>query len=591
MTKILGISCFYHDSAAALIDNGEIISAIQEERITRIKNDQSFPSNAIKEICSINKLNLSDIDYFVFYEKPILKFDRILQSYFKTAPFYLTSFIKNIPIWIKDKLFQKSKILNELKKIDKRVKKESIFFSEHHLSHAASSFFTSNYENSLILTLDAVGEWATSSISIGKKNKIEILEEMHFPNSVGLLYSAFTYYCGFNVNEGEYKLMGLAPYGKPIYRELIKEKIVKINDDGSCKINLKYFDYISGSRMVNEKFFNIFKRKNREKDALIDKFYMDIAASIQDILEEIVLKICKYSKKKYNIDNLCLAGGVALNCVANGKIFSKKIFKNVWIQPASGDSGGSIGSALAFWYMHLKKNREISTENVDYMKGSLLGPSYSSSEIENFLTNNNIKYEKFDYEEMAEIISTYMNEKKIIGLFYNKMEFGPRALGSRSIIADPRSEKMQSELNLRTKFRESFRPFAPAILKEYYNQWFEENYESPYMLFVSKIKKEKMIKQKINSGTLEIINNKRSEIPAVTHVDFSARIQTVDKINNPFFYQIIDKFREKTGIPLVVNTSFNLKDEPIVCSPEDAYKCFMTNNIDYLVLENFLISK
>jgi len=477
MTKILGISCFYHDSAAALIDNGEIINAIQEERITRIKNDQSFPSNAIKEICSINKLNLSEIDYFVFYEKPILKFDRILQSYFKTAPFYLNSFIKNIPIWIKDKLFQKLKILNELKKIDNKVKKESIFFSEHHLSHAASSFFTSNFENSLIITLDAVGEWATSSISIGNKNKIEILEEMHFPNSVGMLYSAFTYYCGFNVNEGEYKLMGLAPYGRPIYKELIKEKIVKINDDGSCKINLEYFDYITGFRMVNEKFFNIFQRKNREKDTPIDKFYMDIAASIQDILEEIVLKVCKYSKEKYNIDNLCLAGGVALNCVANGKIFSEKIFKNIWIQPASGDSGGSIGSALAFWYQHLKKSRKIAVENTDYMKGSLLGPSYSSSEIEKFLIENNIKYEKFDYEQMAEIISTHLNEKKIIGLFNNKMEFGPRALGARSIIADPRSEKMQSELNLRTKFRESFRPFAPAILKEYYNEWFEENFE------------------------------------------------------------------------------------------------------------------
>ena len=591
MTKILGISCFYHDSAAVLINDGEIITAIQEERITRIKNDQNFPSNAIKEICSINKLNLSEIDYFVFYEKPILKFDRILQSYIKTAPFYFKSFLKNMPLWVKDKLFQKSKILKELQKIDNKVKQESIFFSEHHHSHAASSFYTSCYERSLILTLDAVGEWATSSISIGNKNKIQILEEMHFPNSVGMLYSAFTYYCGFSVNEGEYKLMGLAPYGKPIYVDIIKEKLIEIYEDGSCKINIEYFDYITGFRMVNEKFFQIFKKKNRERDDPIDKFYMDIAASIQFVLEEIVIKICKYSKQKYNINNLCLAGGVALNCVANGKIFSENIFENIWIQPASGDSGGCIGAALAFWYDHLNNERKISQNKRDYMKGSLLGPSYETSKIEKFLEENNIQYQKLEYNKMAETISDYLSKQKIIGLFTNKMEFGPRALGSRSIIADPRSEKMQRELNLRTKFRESFRPFAPAILKEYYNQWFEGNYESPYMLFVSKIKKEKMIKQKINSGTLEIINNKRSEIPAVTHVDFSARIQTVDKINNPFFYQIIDKFREKTGIPLVVNTSFNLKDEPIVCSPEDAYKCFMTNNIDYLVLENFLISK
>jgi len=594
LTYILGISSFYHDSAAALIKNGEIIAAAQEERFTRKKHDESFPTNAIKYCLAEEKINLTEIDTIVFYEKPFLKFERLLETYIGFAPAGFKSFCASVPIWIKEKLFQKDLIFKELKKIDSNfldIKK--IKFSDHHTSHAASAFYPSPFDKSLILTLDGVGEWATTTIGIGENNKIKILQEIHFPHSIGLLYSAITYYLGFKVNSGEYKVMGLAPYGEPKYETLILDHLVDLKEDGSFRLNMKYFNYATGLTMTNNNFDLLFgkKRRSPEKENL-EQFHMDVAASIQVVTEKIVIKICEFIKKEYNQENLCLAGGVALNCVANGKILQKKIFKNIWVQPAAGDAGGSLGAALAYWHQELNKKREIS--NRDLMKGSYLGPSFLDTEIEDELRKVGAIFDKVENENLYHEVACHLKNEKAIGWFQGRMEFGPRALGNRSIIADPRSDKMQKLLNLKVKFRESFRPFAPSVLKEKVNEYFNLNEDSPYMLIVANINeniKIEMSNEEKNLFGIEKLNIKRSTIPAVTHVDYTARIQTVDLSTNPKFYNLIKKFNDLTGCAVLVNTSFNVRGEPIVGSPSDAFKCFMGTDLDILVIENFILDK
>jgi len=593
VTSILGISAFYHDSAATLIVDGKIISAAQEERFTRIKHDASYPKNAINFILKSNNLKLNEIDFIVFFEKPFLKFERLLETYLAFAPRGFKSFSLSMPIWLREKLFQKKFIFDQLKQHDENFNDiNKIKFSEHHYSHAASAFFPSPFQEALVLTLDGVGEWATSTLAIGKNNSLRILKEIHFPHSLGLLYSAFTYYTGFKVNSGEYKVMGLAPYGKPIYKKLIFEKLVDLKDDGSFKLDMTYFNYATGLTMTNKKFSDLFGHPVRDpKKDKLTQFHMDIAASIQVVTEEIVLKITKSESKKHNIRNLCLAGGVALNCVANGKILKEKIFENVWIQPAAGDAGGSLGAALAYWHHELGNKR---TEFKDQMKGSYLGPKYENDLIEEKLKLLKAKFTKYDKEKIISITAKELANEKTVGWFQGKMEFGPRALGGRSILADPRSEKMQRELNLKIKFRESFRPFAPSVLREDVNEWFELNNDSPYMLLVSNIQKDKQIKMKKDEENLfgiDKLNIKRSSIPAITHVDYSARIQTVHRDTNPRYYDLIKEFKNYTNCPVLVNTSFNVRGEPIVCSIEDAYNCFMGTNLDILVIEDFILFK
>ena len=589
---ILGVSCFYHDSAAALLDNDNIVAAAQEERFTRVKHDASFPFNAIKFVLSEKNIQISQLDAIVFYEKPFLKFERLLETYIAFAPNGFKSFCLSIPLWIKEKLFQKKNLFDKLQILDPNFKDfTKIKFSEHHLSHAASSFFTSPYNNSLILTLDGVGEWATTTVGIGKDNKIDIKKEIHFPHSLGLLYSAFTYYLGFKVNSGEYKVMGLAPYGEPKYSKLILDHLIDLKNDGSFRLNMKYFDFATGFKMTNKNFEKLFKSKVRisESDNL-EQFHMDVAASIQDVTETIVLKIAQNIKDEFQIDNLCLSGGVALNCVANGKILKKKIFKNIWIQPASGDAGGALGAALAYLYNEKNFTRRI---NLDFMKGSYLGPSFSDAQIENILKIEKIKYNNIKDEKFYDYISELLEMGMAIGWFQGKMEFGPRALGNRSIIADPRSENMQKKLNLKVKFRESFRPFAPSVLREDVNRYFELDCDSPYMLLVADIKNEIKVKDN-NPNTLfgiEKLNQKRSIIPAVTHVDYSARIQTVHKETNEKFYELLQAFKKRTGCSVLINTSFNVRGEPIVCNPKDAIKCFLGTDLDILVMNNFIIHK
>lgn len=589
---ILGVSCFYHDSAAALLDNDNIIAAAQEERFTRVKHDASFPFNAIKFVLSEKNIQISQLDAIVFYEKPFLKFERLLETYIAFAPNGFKSFCLSIPLWIKEKLFQKKNLFDKLQILDPNFKDlTKIKFSEHHLSHAASSFFTSSYNNSLILTLDGVGEWATTTVGIGKDNKIDIKKEIHFPHSLGLLYSAFTYYLGFKVNSGEYKVMGLAPYGEPKYSKLILDHLIDLKNDGSFRLNMKYFDFATGFKMTNKNFEKLFQSKVRisESDNL-EQFHMDVAASIQDVTETIVLKIAQNIKDEFQIDNLCLSGGVALNCVANGKILKKKIFKNIWIQPASGDAGGALGAALAYLYNEKNFTRRI---NLDFMKGSYLGPSFSDAQIENILKTEKIKYNNIKDEKFYDYISELLEMGMAIGWFQGKMEFGPRALGNRSIIADPRSENMQKKLNLKVKFRESFRPFAPSVLREDVNRYFELDCDSPYMLLVADIKNEIKVKDN-NPNTLfgiEKLNQKRSIIPAVTHVDYSARIQTVHKETNEKFYELLQAFKKRTGCSVLINTSFNVRGEPIVCNPKDAIKCFLGTDLDILVMNNFIIHK
>jgi carbamoyltransferase len=591
--KILGISAFYHDSAASLLIDGEIVAAAQEERFTRKKHDPGYPHNAIEFVLEYANLKLSDVDQIVFFEKPFLKFERLLETYVAFAPKGFVSFAKAMPLWIKEKLFQKNLLFNKLKKHDNHYKSdENIFFSDHHLSHAASAFFPSPFQDAVILTADGVGEWATTTVAVGNGNKLDIKKEIHFPHSLGLLYSAFTYYTGFKVNSGEYKLMGLAPYGKPIYEDKIKQTI-DIKDDGTFRLDQRYFNYATGLTMTSNRFNNLFgqKPRNSQKEK-ITQFHMDIAASIQKVTEEIMIKLAKSIRKEYNIKNLCLAGGVALNCVANGKILKEKIFDNIWIQPAAGDAGGSLGAALALWHLDQGNVREINPN--DNMKGSYLGAEFSQDQIEKELKSIGAIFKTVDYDNLIDQTSNYLSNEKAIGWFQGRMEFGPRALGGRSILGDPRSEKMQKNLNLKVKYRESFRPFAPSILKEDLSNWFNINVDSPYMLLVAEINSEKKIEMTDDQEKLfgiDKLNIKRSEIPAVTHIDFSARIQTVSHKTNKPYYDLISKFKEKTECPIIVNTSFNVRGEPIVNTPTDAFNCFMGTELDYLVIGNCILDK
>ena len=593
MKYILGISAFYHDSAACILKNGEIFAAAQEERFTRIKHDASYPYNAVKFVLNYANLKLSEVDQIVFFEKPFLKFERLLETYVAFAPKGFASFSRSMPLWIKEKLFQKNLLFNKLKEHDDSYKSDkNIFFSDHHLSHAASAFFPSPFNEAVILTADGVGEWATTTVAVGRENHLEVKKEIHFPHSLGLLYSAFTYYTGFKVNSGEYKLMGLAPYGKPIYKDKIKN-LIDVKDDGSFRLNQKYFNYSTGLTMTNDNFDKLFDQKPRDsKNEKLTQFHMDIAASIQNLTEEIMIKLAKAIQKEYNIKNLCLAGGVALNCVANGKILEEKIFDNIWIQPAAGDAGGALGAALALWFDDDSNQRKINLK--DDMKGSYLGPEYSQDQIEKELESIGADFEVFDYEDVINKTSDYLMQKKAVGWFQGRMEFGPRALGGRSILGDPRSENMQKNLNLKVKFRESFRPFAPSILRQDLPTWFNMSIDSPYMLLVSEINSKKKIEMSQDQDNLfgiDKLNVKRSEIPAVTHVDYSARVQTVDGDNNKKYYDLISKFKEKTGCPVIVNTSFNVRGEPIVNTPTDSFNCFMGTGLDYLVIGNCILDK
>ncbi len=592
---ILGISAFYHDSAACLLKEGEIIAAAQEERFTRKKHDANFPHNAIKYCINEAKISANQIENIVFYEKPFIKFERLLETYLAFAPKGFLSFTKAIPLWIKEKLFQKSSLVKELNtSLGSEVKWQNrILFSEHHLSHAASAFYPSPYENAAVLTLDGVGEWTTTSLALGKGNDLKVLKEIKFPHSLGLLYSAFTYYIGFKVNSGEYKLMGLAPYGKPLYAELIKKKLITIANDGSFHLNMEYFDYPTGLTMTNDKFNKLFGGSPRKPETKLTQREMDIAASIQKVTEEVVIKIAERISKETGERNLCLAGGVALNCVVNGVLLRKKIFDNIWIQPAAGDAGGALGAALSAWHLHHKNDRKLSISG-DSMKGSYLGPQFSDTQIESELNTCGANYKKLtEIELINEVVSAITNQKAI-GWMQGRMEFGPRALGGRSIIADPRSPLMQKQLNLKVKYRESFRPFAPSILCEDVAEWFEHKTDSPYMMLVAYIQKDKRI-EKTNAENLlfglDKINLSRSSVPAITHVDYSARIQTVHKDTNPQFHALISKFKEKTGCPILINTSFNVRGEPIICTPTDAFKCFMGTDLDLLAIGNYLLFK
>ncbi|MDC6476007.1 carbamoyltransferase [Candidatus Pelagibacter sp.] len=594
MSKILGISAFYHDSAATLIINGEIIAAAQEERFTRIKHDPSYPFNAVNFVLKFSKLNLSEVDQVIFFEKPFLKFERLLETYVAFAPRGFKSFCKAMPIWLRDKLFQKKMLLNELKKNDSNFNNEDkIFFSDHHLSHAASAYFPSPFDEAIVLTADGVGEWATTTVAIGKGNKLDIKKEIHFPHSLGLLYSAFTYYTGFKVNSGEYKLMGLAPYGKPVYENKILNNLIDVKDDGTFWLDQEFFNYATGLTMTNKKLHDLFGSKPRDsKKEKLTQFYMDIAASIQKVTEDIMIKLAKSLRKEFNISNLCLAGGVALNCVANGKILKEKIFDNMWVQPAAGDAGGSLGAALALWHIEQNKPRIVNPN--DDMKGSYLGPEFTQIEIENELNKIGAKFDVLGESELIEKTASSLSLGEAIGWFQGRMEFGPRALGARSILGDPRSSEMQKTLNLKVKYRESFRPFAPSVLAEDVSDWFDISIDSPYMLMVANIKDEKVIKMSQDEEKLfgiDKLNIKKSEVPAITHVDYTARIQTVHKKTNEKYFKLIQKFKEITNCPIIVNTSFNVRGEPIVNTPLDAFNCFMGTELDKLIIGNCYLDK
>jgi len=595
MISILGISAFYHDSAAAIIIDGKIVAAAQEERFTRKKHDSSYPFNAIEFVLNYTNLKLNQLDFIVFYEKPFLKFERLLETYLAFAPSGFKSFCSSMPIWLREKLFQKKMIFNKLKTHDNSFNDvNKIYFSEHHLSHAASAFYPSPFEDAIILIADGVGEWATTTVAIGKGNKLEILKEIHFPHSLGLLYSAFTYFTGFKVNSGEYKLMGLAPYGKPKYKNLILDNLIDVKDDGTFKLNQSYFKYATGLRMTNEKFNKLFGQKPRNpKNEKLTQFHMDVATSIQSVTEIILLKLTRSLFNEYKIPQIYLAGGVALNCVANGKILKDKVFKNIWIQPAAGDAGGSLGAALGVWHIELNKNRKTNN-NKDSMMGSYLGPEYSENEIVKFLKHEGAKFEICDENKIVEKTCSSLKEGKAIGWFQGRMEFGPRALGNRSIIADSRSTTMQKNLNLKVKYRESFRPFAPSITSDDVSEWFNLDCESPYMMFVSNVDQKKCIKMTKDEEKLfgiDKLNIKRSEISAVTHVDYSARIQTVHKETNLKYHKLISEFKKRTGCPVIVNTSFNVRGEPIVNTPKDAFDCFMGTELDILVIGNCFLVK
>ena len=594
MKTILGISAFYHDSAASILINGKIVAAAQEERFTRKKHDASYPFNAINFVLEYANIKLSEVDQIIFFEKPFLKFERLLETYVAFAPKGFKSFCMAMPIWLKDKLFQKNALFNELKKHDKNFKDEKkIFFSDHHLSHAASAFFPSPFEEAIVLTADGVGEWATTTVAIGKGNNLEIKKEIHFPHSLGLLYSAFTYYTGFKVNSGEYKLMGLAPYGLPIYQDKILANLIDVKEDGTFRLDQQYFSYATGLTMTSNKFHNLFGQNPRDpKKEELTQFHMDIAASIQKVTEDIMIKLVQSLRDEFNISNLCLAGGVALNCVVNGKILKENIFDKIWVQPAAGDAGGSLGAALALWHIEQNNPRKVNLN--DDMQGSYLGPEFNQKQVEEQLDRVGAKYITLSEEDLIDKTSTDLSLGEAVGWFQGRMEFGPRALGGRSILGDPRSSKMQRNLNLKVKYRESFRPFAPSILKEDLSDWFEINVDSPYMLMVANINNNKIIRMNEEQKKLfgiDKLNIKRSEIPAVTHVDYSARIQTVHKETNAKYSKLIEKFKEKTGCPVIVNTSFNVRGEPIVNTPSDAFNCFMGTGLDKLVIGNCYLDK
>ena len=589
--NILGVSAYYHDSAAALLTDGEIIAAAQEERFTRKKHDASFPLNAIRFCLEYASIKPEQLDHIIFYDKPFLKFERLLETYVSFAPRGFISFKMAMPLWIKEKLFQKTLLINELEKIDSDIDWEKIIlFSEHHLSHAASTFYTSPYDEAVVLTMDGVGEWSTTSVAIGRENDLKITREIHFPHSLGLLYSAFTYYTGFKVNSGEYKLMGLAPYGKPVYVKKILDNLVDIKPDGSFRLNMKYFNYCTGLTMTNKLFNELFGGPSRTPEEKLTQHHMDIAASIQEVTEIIVMKLARALYDQYKIPNLCLAGGVALNCVANGKLLKEGIFPNIYIQPAAGDAGGAIGAAYIAYHGFCNLPRK--NRNRDLMRGSYLGPSFDQADIEKRLNKTGAVYSIVDDKEVINIAAQAIADGQAIGWFQGRMEFGPRALGARSILGDPRSPKMQKELNLKIKFRESFRPFAPSVLREKVSEWFDLDADSPYMLLVADVKKSKQIRNDDDTAQgLDKLNQVRSEIPAVTHVDYSARIQTVTAEYNPRYYELIKRFYEITGCPVLINTSFNVRGEPIVCTPEDAFKCFMGTNLDKLVIGNCVLEK
>lgn len=592
--KILGISAYYHDSAACLVVDGEIIAAAQEERFTRKKHDSEFPINAIEYCLTEARIAASDIDYVVFYDKPFLKFERLFETYLAFAPKGFKSFATSLPVWVKDKLFQKTVIIDALKEhLSEEIDwAEKLLFSEHHLSHAASAFFPSPFEEAAILTMDGVGEWATTSLAVGSGNRLSVKNEIHFPHSLGLLYSAITYYIGFKVNSGEYKVMGLAPYGEPKYADLIKTHLVDIKEDGSFHLDMSYFDYCTDLKMTNKKFDDLFGAPPRKPESTLTQREMDIAASIQAVTEEVVTKLARGIRKNTGLKNLCLAGGVALNCVANGKLLRENIFENIWIQPASGDAGGAVGAALAAYYLMLNQPRKVKPN--DSMKGAYLGPEYSQKEIEERLASVGAKFEVVGDKELITLTAQALADGKAVGWHQGRMEFGPRSLGGRSIIADPRSPSVQKQLNLKVKYRESFRPFAPSVLREDVSEWFQIETDSPYMLLVADIAKDKQLEMTEEQKKLfgiEKLNVPRSDIPAVTHVDYSARIQTVHKETNAKYHALISEFKKLTGCPVLVNTSFNVRGEPIVCSPEDAFNCLMGTDIDFLVVGNCIMKK
>ncbi len=584
---ILGISAFYHDSAACLVRDGNILSAAQEERFTRKKHDFSFPKNAVNYCLRSAGLQAADLDYVAFYDKPFIKFERILETYLAFAPLGIRSFIKAIPLWIKQKLWMKDLISKEVGFTGR------IIFPEHHESHAASAFFPSPFDQAAFLTIDGVGEWTTASYGTGKDNNIAILAEIHFPHSLGLLYSAFTYYTGFRVNFGEYKVMGLAPYGRPKYKDLILNELIDIKEDGSFKLNMKYFDYCAGLTMTNKRFERLFGGPPRKRESLLRQRDMDLARSVQDVTEEVMLRMTRHIHKVTGLKNLCLAGGVALNCVGNGRILREGPFDKIWIQPAAGDAGGALGAALFTWYQYLE-NKRLADNETDFQRGSYLGPDFKDSDILNYLKSGDIPYTKLSAEEIPEKIADLIAEQKVVGWFEGPMEFGPRALGSRSIIGDARSPEMQELMNLKIKFRESFRPFAPSVLQEKASEFFEIETQSPYMLLVAPVKsriRRQMSDQEQKLFGLDKLHVVRSDIPAVTHVDYSARVQTVNRQTNPLYHKMLSKFDEKYGCPVIINTSFNVRGEPIVCTPDDAYKCFMRTNMDYLIMGSFLLDK
>jgi len=594
-TNILGISAYYHDSAAVLLVDGQIKAATHEERFSRIKHDASFPSNAIEYSLAENQLSLDEIDYIVYYEKPFIKFERLLETYLSYAPRGLNSFLHAIPVWIKEKLFLKTTLSKELNKLSGASPDRTLplMFTDHHQSHAGSAFFPSPFQNAAVLCLDGVGEWTTSSVWSGQDNTLTPLWEIRFPHSLGLLYSAFTYYTGFKVNSGEYKLMGLAPYGEPKYVGRIEDHLIDIKPDGTFRLNMDYFNYAAGLTMTNERFNRLFNGPPRQPETALTQKEMDIAKSIQTVAEKIVLKLSATIKKETGHNHLCLAGGVALNCVANGKLQNSNLFDHIWVQPASGDAGGALGSALCIWHEYLENERACNSQS-DKMQGAYLGPGFSKNQIKSFLDRKQTMYEYLDEKHLFSKTAQLLKDGQVCGWFQGRMEYGPRALGNRSILGDPRSAGMQSVINSKIKFRESFRPFAPAVKSDKSNEWFDGRNDSPYMLMVSHIldeKKEHESDRENSPGGLEKIKIKRSQIPAVTHVDYSARIQTVHKNTNPRFYQLIDAFEHLTDCPVLVNTSFNVRGEPIVCSPEEAFRCFMQTQMDYLIMGNFLLAK